>query len=64
MDDLAGGLIHGCRHLERATAAIRKHALASICFVEVRVGAKQRALLIMGLPVPKPARRGVACAQG
>jgi hypothetical protein len=39
-------------------------ALASICFVEVCVGAEHPALPIVGLSVPKPARRGVACAQG
>jgi len=43
---------------------IKKHALASICFVEVRVDAEQLVLPIVGLPVPKPARCGVACAQG
>jgi hypothetical protein len=50
--------------LERATAAIKKPALASICFVEVHVGAEQPVPPTVGLPVPKPARRGVTCAQG
>jgi hypothetical protein len=58
-----GGAI-GTEELERATAAIKKPAFTSIYFVEVRVGAKQPALPIVGLPVPKPACPGVACAQG
>jgi hypothetical protein len=39
-------------------------ALASICFVKVCLDVEHPALPIVGLPVPKPARRGVACAQG
>jgi hypothetical protein len=59
-----GGAIGTEEELERATAAIKKPAFTSICFMEVRVGAEQPALPIVGLSVPKPARRGVACAQG
>jgi hypothetical protein len=44
---------------QRRSWSVLPLPFTSICFVEVRVGAEQPALPIVGLPVPKPARLGL-----